>query len=143
MQMIFEKSPIKENGKLSKLFCLIPRGLNLPAGSDTPQNKILWGIKPRRTRSCVVSDREELGLARYQTQQNNDRDVYFLQQILVLRGLIPRRTMFCRPDAPPNTVLQGIRPRGTKFCGVSNPGEQLLSTIFSRIQNRMKKYFWV
>jgi hypothetical protein len=121
MQMIFEKSPFKENGKLSKLFCLIPRGLNLPARSDTPQNKILWGIRPRRTRSCVVSDREELDLARYQTPQNNDRDVYFLQQILVLRGLIPRRTMFCMPDAPPNKVLQGIRPAEQSSAGYQTP----------------------
>jgi hypothetical protein len=46
MQTIFEKCPFKENGKLSKRFRLVLRGLNLPAGSDTPQNKILRGIRP-------------------------------------------------------------------------------------------------
>jgi hypothetical protein len=61
MQTIFEKSPFKENGKLSKLFRLVLQGLNLPAESDTPQNKILrgqtlqnkilWGIRPCRTKS--------------------------------------------------------------------------------------------
>jgi hypothetical protein len=78
MQTIFEKCPFKENGKLLKLFSLILRGLNLPVGSDTPQNKILRGIRPRRTRSCGVSDPVELSLAEYQTPQNNDIDVYIL-----------------------------------------------------------------
>jgi hypothetical protein len=65
MQAIFEKCPFKDNGKLLKLFCLILRGLNLPVGSDTPQNKILRGIRPRRTRSCRVSDPVEPSLAGY------------------------------------------------------------------------------
>jgi hypothetical protein len=78
MQTIFEKCPFKENGKLLKLFCLILRGLNLPVGSDTPQNKILRGISPRRTRSYWVPDPAELSLAGYQTPQDNDRDVYIL-----------------------------------------------------------------
>jgi hypothetical protein len=59
MQTIFEKRPFKEKDKLLKRFCLILRGLNLPVGSDTPQNKILRGIRPRRTRSCGVSDPAE------------------------------------------------------------------------------------
>jgi hypothetical protein len=80
MQMIFEKCPFKENenGKLSKLFRLVLRGLNLPAGSDTPaeqnpvayqtpQNKVLWGIRPT-----------ELSLVGYQTPENNERVVYIL-----------------------------------------------------------------
>jgi hypothetical protein len=78
MQTIFEKCLFKENGKLSKLFRLVLRGLNLPAGSDTPQNKILRGIRPRRTRPCGVSDPAELSLAGYQTPQNNGRVVYIL-----------------------------------------------------------------
>jgi hypothetical protein len=76
MQTIFEKCPFKENGKLLKLFCLILHGLNLPVGPDTPQNKILQGIEPRRTRSCGVSDPVEPCFVGYQTPQNNDRDVY-------------------------------------------------------------------
>jgi hypothetical protein len=95
MQTIFKKGPFKENGKLSKLFCLILRCLNLPVGSDTLQKKILKGIRTRRTRSCRVSDTAEPSLAGYQTLQNNDRDVYILWQAHVLRGLIPRRTMSC------------------------------------------------
>ncbi len=78
MQTIFEKCPTEENGKLFKLFSLILRGLNLPVGSDTPQNKILRDIRPRRKRSCGVSDPAEPSLAEYQTPQNNDRDVYIL-----------------------------------------------------------------
>jgi hypothetical protein len=78
MQTIFEKCPYKENGKLSKHFRLVLRGLNLPARSDTLQNKILWGIRPRRTRICGISDPAELSLAGYQTPQNNGRVVYIL-----------------------------------------------------------------
>jgi hypothetical protein len=78
METIFEKCLFKEKGKLSKVFRLVPQGLNLPAGSDTLQNKILRGIKPRRTRSCSVSDPTELSLAGYQTPQNNGRVVYIL-----------------------------------------------------------------
>jgi hypothetical protein len=110
MQTIFEKCSFIENGKLSKHFGLVPHGLNLPAGSDTPQNKILRGIRPCRTRYHGVSDPTELSLAQYQTPQNNDRVVYILKQTLVLRGLIPRRT---------------------KSCGVSNPAEQYLNMNIS------------
>ena len=78
MQTIFEQCPFKENGKLSKLFRLVLRGLNLPAGSDTQQNNILLGIRPRRTKSCGVSDPAELSLAGYQTPQNNGRVVHIL-----------------------------------------------------------------
>jgi hypothetical protein len=73
MQLIFEKCPFIENGKLSKLYRLDLQVLNLPAGSDIPQNKILRGIRP-----CGVSDPAELRLAGYQTPQNNGRVVYIL-----------------------------------------------------------------
>ncbi len=99
MQTIFKKCPFQEMGKLSKLFCLVLLGLNLPAGSDIPQNKILRGIRPCRTRPCGVSDPAELSLAGYQTPQNNGRAVNILQHTLVLRGLIPRRTMSCKCSA--------------------------------------------
>jgi hypothetical protein len=65
MQTIFKKCPffIKVNGKLSKLFHLVPQSLNLPeqnsAGYQTPQNKILRGIRPHGTKSCGVSDPAE------------------------------------------------------------------------------------
>jgi hypothetical protein len=95
MQTIFERCPFKGNGKLTKLFCLILLGLNLPVGSDTLQNKILKGIRSRRTKSCGVSVSAELSPAEYQTPQNNGRVVYILQQTLVLRGMILRRTKSC------------------------------------------------
>jgi hypothetical protein len=78
MQMILKKCPFNENGKLSKLFRQVLRGLNLPAGSDIPQNKILRGIRPHRMRPCGISDPAELSLAGHQTLQNNCRVVYIL-----------------------------------------------------------------
>jgi hypothetical protein len=78
MQTIFEKCPFKEIGKLSKLFRLVLRGLNLSAGSDTPQNKIMRGLIPRLTKFCGVSDPAEQSPAGYQTPQNNGRVVYIL-----------------------------------------------------------------
>jgi hypothetical protein len=122
-------------------FVLIQQGLNLPAGSHTPQNKILRGIGPRRTRSCRVSDPAEQSLVGYQTQHNNGRVVYILKQTLVLQGLILSRTMSCGVDTLPNKVLQGIRHRGTKSCGVSNLGEQLLNTNISSNSKQNSKLF--
>jgi hypothetical protein len=46
MQTCIEKCPFKENGKLSKLFHLVPRGLNLPMG---PIRKKTGGQKSRAT----------------------------------------------------------------------------------------------
>ncbi len=40
-------------------------------GSDTPPNKILWGLKSRGTKSCTVSGSLEPSPARYQTLGNN------------------------------------------------------------------------
>jgi hypothetical protein len=120
MQTIFEKCPFKENGKLSKLFRLILLGLNLSVGSDTPQNKILPVIRPRRIRSCGVSDPAEPNLAGYQTPQNNDRDVYILYKRLVLWGLILRLT---------------------KCCGVSDPAEQSSVGYHTPGNNFKYKYF--
>ncbi len=126
MQTIFKKCPFKENGKLLKLFCLILWGLNSPVGSDTPQNKILRGIRPCRTRSCGVSDPAEPSLAGYQTPQNNERDVYILQQMLVLRGLIPCRTMILRL---------------TRSCGVSDPTERSSAAYHTPGNNFKYEYF--
>jgi hypothetical protein len=77
-QTISKQCPYKGNSKLSKHFCLIPQCLNLPAGPDILQNKILRGIRPCKTRSCRVSDPAELSLAGYQTQQKNGRVIYLL-----------------------------------------------------------------
>jgi hypothetical protein len=78
MQTIFEKFPFRGNDRSRKLFYLIPRGLNLPAGSDNPQINFLQGIIPRRTRSYGVSEPTEISLAGYQTSQNNGRVMYTL-----------------------------------------------------------------
>ncbi len=80
-----------------------------------PHNKILRGIRPRRTKSCGVSDPTEQGQscvhcsaytcsAGSDTPQNN-----------VLWGLIPCLTKFCGHQTPRNKVLRGIKPRGTTF----------------------------
>ncbi len=110
MQMIFKKCLFKQNSKLSKLFRLIPQGLNLLASSETLQNKILWGIRPCGTKSCGVSEPAE------QWQSC----VHFVAGACSVGS-----------DTPPNKVLQGIRPCETKFCWVLNTGEQLLNTNIS------------
>ncbi len=146
MQPIFEKCPFKENGKLLKLFRLVQQGLTMPAGSDTPQNKILRGIRPCRTTPCGVSDPAELSFV----------------------GIRPRRTMpelctfysihlFSGVWYPQNNVLQGLIPRLTKSCGVSDPTEQspagyqtprnniqkqIFLRIRKRIQNILGYEFW-
>jgi hypothetical protein len=127
MQQNFEKCPFKENGKLSKLFQLVLRGLNLPAGSDTPQNKILRCIRPRRTRPCGVSDPAELSLAGYHTPQNNGRVVYILQHTLVLRSLIPLLTKSCG-------VLD---PAEQSPAGHQTPRDNIQKQIFRRNQKRI------
>jgi hypothetical protein len=74
-------------------------------GSDNPQNKILRGIRPHRTRSCGVSDPTEPSLARYQILQNTDRDVYILLK------------------TPVHTAVWGLILHLAKSCRVSDPAE--------------------
>ncbi len=131
MQQIFLKCPFKENGKLSELFHLVLRGLSLPAGSDTPQNKILRGIRPCRTRPCGVSDPPELGLAGIRPRRTMAELCTFYSIHLFCGVRYPAEQCPAGPDTPLNKVLQGIRPRGTKSCGVSNPMEQHLKTNIS------------
>jgi hypothetical protein len=110
------------------IFVWFRGGLNLPVRSDTLQNKILLGIRPRITRSCGVSDPAELSLAGYQTQQNNGRVVYILSDSAdacsagsdtlynnVLRGLIPSLTKSCRVSDPAEQSPVGTKPQGTIF----------------------------
>jgi hypothetical protein len=107
-------------------FVLFRGGLNLPAGSDTPQNKILWsirpseqapaGIRPHGTQSCGVSDPAE------QWQSC----LHFIAD-----------TCSVRSDTSQNNILralQGIRPRGT------NPAEQHLNTNISANSKLIQKY---
>jgi hypothetical protein len=104
MQMIFKKCPFKENGKLSELFYLVLRGLNLPAGSDTPQNKILRAIRPaEQWQSCAhfIADACSAG---YQTPQNN-----------VLRGLILCLSKFCGVSDPAEQSSAGYKTPGNNF----------------------------
>ncbi len=110
MQTIFQKCHFEENGKLSKLFCLILWGLNFPVGPDTPQNKIMQSVRPLKTRSCGVSDPAELSLAGYQTPQNN---VHFIADAYSARS-----------DTSQNKVSRVLITRLTKSCWVSEPAEQ-------------------
>ncbi len=114
-----EEFLFKENGKLLKLFRLVPRGLNLSGGSDTHQNIILWGIRPRRTRSCRVPNPAELSLAGYKTPQNKVRVVYIYSRCLFWGA------------SPLIKFMLSIRPRRTESCGVSNSREQLLNMNIS------------
>ncbi len=143
MQPIFEKCPFKENVKLSKLFRLVLRGLNLPAGPDTPLNKILRGIRTRRTRPCGVSDPAELSLAEISPAEQWQRCVHFTAY-----------TCSAGSDTPQNNVLRGLIPRLAKSCKVSDPAEQspagyqtprnnIQRLIFLRIRKRIQKYFRV
>jgi hypothetical protein len=75
MHTIFEKCPFKENSKLSKLFHLVPRGLNL---LTEPNLARYQSIRPRRAGSCGVSDPMELSLVGYQTLRNIGKVVYIL-----------------------------------------------------------------
>jgi hypothetical protein len=105
MQTIFENCAFKENRKLSKRFHLVLRGLNLPAGSYTPQNKILQGLRPCRTRSCGVSDppgTKSCGVSDHAEQWQSC--VHFIAD-----------TCSARSDTPRNKVLLGIKPRRTTF----------------------------
>ena len=120
MQTIFEKCPFKENGKLSKLFHLILRGPNLPVGSDTPQNKILRGIRPRRTRSCEVSNAAKQWW----------KCVYFIAD-----------TCSAGSDTPQNNILRGLILRLTKSCWVSDPAEQSSVGYHTPGNNFKFKYF--
>ncbi len=124
-QTIFKKCPFKENGKLSKLFRLVPRGLNLPAGSDTPQNKILRGIRPRRTRSCGVSDPTELAKS-CGVSDPAEQWQSWIHFIADTCSAAPEKHP-SGSDTPLNKVLRVIRPRRALFFGVSDPTEQVSS----------------
>jgi hypothetical protein len=112
MQTILEKCPFKENGKLSELFRLVLRGLNLAAVSNTQQNKILRGIRPRRRIPCGVSDPAEqwqscVHFIAYTCSAGSDTP-----QNNVLRGPIQIPAGY---QTPRNKVLRGIKPRETTF----------------------------
>jgi hypothetical protein len=88
----------------------IPRRTN-PARYKTPQNKTLRSIRPRRTKSCGVSDPAE----QWQIC------VHFIGY-----------TCSAGSDTPINKVLRGIRPRGTKSCGGIKPRETTLKNKYFR-----------
>ncbi len=111
-----------------------------------------WGLIPRRTKSCKVSDLAEQDPAGYQTPRNQ-----------ILWGIRPRRTMtemctfsirglFCgvwysakqRPagsDTPQNNVLRGLILRLTTCCGVSDPAEQSSAGYHTPGNNFKYEYF--
>jgi hypothetical protein len=115
MQPIFKKCPFKENGKPSKLFCLVLRGLILPAGSDT-----------HRTKSCGVSGTTEQDPAGYQTPQNYSKSCGVSDSAEQWQSCVLFIAYTCSAgsDTPQNNVLRGLKPSLTKFCGVSDSAEQ-------------------
>jgi hypothetical protein len=115
--------PLKGMASSQNFFVWVPWGLNLLEGLipyrtkscryQIPQNKILWGVRPCRTKSYRVSDSAE------QWQSC----VHFI-------------TDACSPgsDTPQNNVLSGLIPRLTKSCKVSYPVEQSPGGINPREQ---------
>ncbi len=128
----FSKSvPLKRMTSSKNIFVWFCGVLICQWGADTPQNKILRGIRPCRTRPCGVSDPAELSLAGYQAPQNNGRFVYILLYTLVLRGLIHRRTMSC-----------GVwYPAEQSPVGYQTPRNNIQKRISLQIRKRIQKYF--
>jgi hypothetical protein len=122
-------------------FWMLFRGVWYPAGlcsagSDTPQDFVKQGIRPRRTLFCGVSDPAEQVYAIKSTQICHCSAGSDTPQDLVLRGLIPRRVLFCGvwyparlssagSDTPQGLVLRGLITRRILFCGVSDPTGKL------------------
>ncbi len=63
--------------------------------SDTPQDFVPWGLIPRWTLFCRVSDPAEQVWAIKCTQLYHCSAGSDTPQDLVLQGLIPRRVLFC------------------------------------------------
>ncbi len=81
------------------------------AGSDTPQDFVYRGIRPRRTLFCGVSDPAEQVYAIKCTQLCHCSAGSDTPQGLVLQGLIPRRILFCGVSDPAGK----LRPRRTRW----------------------------
>jgi hypothetical protein len=136
MQPIFEKCPFKENGKLSKLFRLVLRCLNLQAESDTPQNKILRCIRPCKTRPCGVSDPAELRPRRTKSCGVSDPAEHWQSCVHFIAY-----TCSAGCDTPQNNVPRGLIPYLTKSCGVSDPVEQSPAGYQTPRNNIKKRIF--
>ncbi len=111
-----------------------------------------WGLIPRRTKSCEVSDPAEQEPAGYQTPQNKS-----------LLGIRPRWTKSCGvpdpaepwqrcvyfkadacsagSDTPQNNILWRLILRLTKFCRVSDPAVQSSAGFQTPGNNFKYKYF--
>jgi hypothetical protein len=111
---------LKRMASSQNFFVWFRGGLNLPAGSDTPQNKILRDIRLLRTMAKLCT---------------------FYSRHLFCEVWYPAEQHPAGSDNPLNKVLRGIRPRGTKSCGVSNPAEQHLNTNISPNSKQNSKIF--
>jgi hypothetical protein len=89
-------------------------------GYQTPQNKILGGMRPHSTKYCRVSDPAE------QWQSC----VHFIAD-----------TFSARSDTLQNNVLPGLIPRLTKSSGVSDPAEQSPEGYHTRGRTFKYEYF--
>ena len=115
MQTIWKKGSFQGTGKLSKLFRMVPRGLNWPAGYETPQNKILRGMRPRRPKSRGVWDPADQNPAGYETQQTK---ILWDMRPCTPKSCVVSDSAEQNPawsHTPQNKVLRGMRPRRTIF----------------------------
>jgi hypothetical protein len=91
-----------------------------PAGYQTPQNYILWCIRPCQTMAELCT--------------------FYCIHLFCGVGY-PAEQCPMGSDTPLNKVLRGIRPRGTKSYGVSNPSEQHSKTNISANLKKNSKIF--
>jgi hypothetical protein len=106
----FSKSvPLKRMASSQNFFVWFCGVFNLPARPDTPQDKILGGIRPRRTRSCGVSDPAELSRPRRTVAELCT--FYSIHLFCGVRNLTEQCP--AGSDTPQNNVLRGIKPCGT------------------------------
>jgi hypothetical protein len=85
------------------------------AGSDTPQDFVRWSIRPRRTLFCGVSDPAEQASA-----------IKYIHLCHCSAGYDTfARISSAGSDTPQDLVLRGLIPRRILFCGVSDPTGKL------------------
>jgi hypothetical protein len=125
----FEKVSLYRGWQVLKTFCLIPKGLNLPAVPDTcrikssmsqtQQNKILWCIRPSGTKS-------------------NGRFVCI--HFVADTCLYPAEQSHVKPD----TLTKSCRVSGPKeqsLVWIPNPREQISNTNISANSKQNSKIF--
>ncbi len=115
MQMIFEKSPspLKRMASSKNFFAWFCMVLICQ-----------WGLIPRRTKSCPVSDPAEQDPVGYQTPRTKSCRVSDSAERWQRCVYFKADTCSVGSDAPQNNVLRGLILCLTKSCGISDPAEQ-------------------